>query len=84
MDKRCARASRVRDWTVRLSALAVVTAVTLAAGPTVRILDEPLATERPSFSATARPITCPGGQHVAARALNSGSDSSNPSRPDHV
>jgi hypothetical protein len=84
MDKRCARASRVRDLTVRLSALAVVAAVALAAGPTVRILGEPSATERPSFSATARPITCPGGQQGAARALNSGSDSSNPSRPDHV
>jgi hypothetical protein len=62
MDERCARASRVRDLTDRLSALAVLAAVTLAAGPTVRILGEPSATERPSFSATARPSTCPGGQ----------------------
>jgi hypothetical protein len=84
MDKRCARASRLRVWTVRLSALAVVAAMTLAVGPTERILDEPSATERPSFSATALPITCPGGKHAAARALNSGSDSSNPSRPDHA
>jgi hypothetical protein len=66
MYERCARASQVRDLTVRLSALAVVAAVTLTAGPTARVVARSSATERLSSSETPRQVNRPGDEQGAA------------------